>query len=170
MPVLRERDLHGNGGGTAYLHMGIAPVADLFVFSQILIPHIQAAYPCGLPIDDNHFSVVAEIELKTISFSLLCMKTVNLYTRILQVSFVGIAQAVAAYLIIEKMDLHSLFGFCDKSGFELTAYLIIFHNVELKEDILLRIIQPLYEISKESFSVDEQIHSVMTQEGEVRQF
>src|SRR5262249_31348587 len=66
VPIFEECNLRACDRWTGQLHMRIPPRADLWIASEILIPHIQSADPRRMSIHHHDLAMIAKVQLPTI--------------------------------------------------------------------------------------------------------
>ena len=69
--------------------MGIAPVPDVGIFAQVFVADVVSADPRLPTVDDDHFAVVAEIELEFVAPALAAAEGTDPYAGFAQGMEIG---------------------------------------------------------------------------------
>ncbi len=157
-------------GGAAYAEVCVAPWAEFFAEAEVFFADVEAAEECFGAVDDDDFTVVAEVDLETGPPEAVGTEGLAVDAGVFEFAEVGVGKFVGADFIEEEVNADPGFCFFDESSLEFTSDLVVFHDVEIDADIVFGGGEGGEDAVECLVAVDEQFELVSSGEGESAKF
>ena len=161
IPVLGKPHLQADHRIPVYFQVGIPPVSELRVHADVLPADVEAAHVTHFPVDHHDFPVVAVIDAEVDSAQGCGEKRPHLHACLLQHAPFLLRHKPAAHAVVEDPHLHSLFHLLQKNGDQRVKQLVVFYDVVLDMDEMLRLGHLPAKVLKLLFSIRKYGHMVV---------